>query len=298
MNDVSTNGSTTVESRRFALTSYFSAAVAAILWGANFNLVKPVVAEIPPLIAGADRFLISAAIMLVITYATGQRMSWTHIGRYTVLGLFGVVGFNVFFFFGMASTSPTNGALIMALNPLLTSLIAGWVLGDRPTRRQWIAFPIGLIGVAIVTLGAGADLKISHGDIFLLFANLSWALYNVFVRKLATDGSSNLVNATGTMVTGAVVLTAVALLAGERFNVPSTHAGSALLAMSVGGGVLSYLLWTVGITRLGPARTAIFMNLVPVAAMAIATISGAPPNHAQLLGGALVIGAVVFSALR
>ena len=39
------------------------------------------------------------------------------------------------------------------------------------------------------------------------------------------------------------------------------------------------------------------MNLVPVASMVIAAFSGAPPNHAQLLGGALVIGAVTFSAL-
>jgi hypothetical protein len=39
------------------------------------------------------------------------------------------------------------------------------------------------------------------------------------------------------------------------------------------------------------------LNLVPVASMVIAAFSGAPPNRAQLLGGALVIGAVTFSAL-
>ena len=58
-----------------------------------------------------------------------------------------------------------------------------------------------------------------------------------------------------------------------------------------------YLFWNVGIAKLGPARAAIFMNLVPVASMVIAAFSGAPPNHAQLLGDALVIGAVTFSAL-
>jgi len=58
----------------------------------------------------------------------------------------------------------------------------------------------------------------------------------------------------------------------------------ALLARDVsGGGVLSYLFWNAGIAKLGPARAAIFMNLVPVASMVIAAFSGAPPNHAQLL---------------
>lgn len=78
---------------------------------------------------------------------------------------------------------------------------------------------------------------------------------------------------------------------------PDFRVGSALLAMSVGGGVLSYLFWNAGIAKLGPARAAIFMNLVPVASMVIAAFSGAQPSHAQLLGGALVIGAVTFSAL-
>jgi len=96
---------------------------------------------------------------------------------------------------------------------------------------------------------------------------------------------------------GAVALTAVALLSGPAFVVPELCAGAALLAMSVGGGVLSYLFWNAGIAKLGPARAAIFMNLVPVASMVIAAFSGGPPNHAQLLGGALVIGAVTFSAL-
>ena len=96
---------------------------------------------------------------------------------------------------------------------------------------------------------------------------------------------------------GAVALTPVALLSGPAFVVPELRAGAALLAMSVGGGVLSYLFWNGGIAKLGPARAAIFMNLVPVASMVIAAFSGAPPNHAQLLGGALVIGAVTFSAL-
>ena len=119
----------------------------------------------------------------------------------------------------------------------------------------------------------------------------------MYVRKLVPTDTSGIANTAGIMTTGAVALTAVALLSGPAFVVPDLRAGAALLAMSVGGGVLSYLFWNAGIAKLGPVRTAIFMNLVPVASMVIAAFSGAPPNHAQLLGDALVIGAVTFSAL-
>jgi len=280
-----------------SLATYLSVAVATVLWGANFNLAKPVVAEMRPLIAAADRFLIAAGIMLVITYATGNRLTWRHARIYLILGLLGVFGFNLFFFLGMSSTSPINGALIMGLNPVLTSLIASWILGDQPTRLQWLAFPVGLLGVAIVVLGAGAHLEVSRGDALMFVACLSWALYNVYLRKLPPKGASALATTTGTMVAGAAALTLVALLSGERFVVPSPYTGSALLMMSVSGGVLAYLLWSAGIARLGPARAAIFMNVVPVASMAISTVSGVPPTPGQLLGGALVIGAVMFSAL-
>jgi drug/metabolite transporter (DMT)-like permease len=280
-----------------SLPTYLAVAVAAILWGSNFNLVKPVVAEMQPLIAAADRYLIAAGIMLIITYATGNRLKWRHARVYLILGLLGVFGFNLFFFLGMSSTSPVNGALIMGLNPVLTSLIASWILGDQPTRLQWLAFPVGLLGVAIVVLGAGARLEVSRGDALLFVASLSWAFYNVYLRKLTPKGASALPTTTGTMVAGAAALTLVAFLGGERFVVPTLYAGSALLMMSVSGGVLAYLLWSAGIAKLGPARAAIFMNVVPVASMAISTASGVPPTPAQLLGGALVIGAVMFSAL-
>ena len=68
-----------------SLATYLSVAVAAILWGSNFNLVKPVVAEMRPLIAADDRYLIAAGIMLVITYATGNRLTWQHVRIYLIL---------------------------------------------------------------------------------------------------------------------------------------------------------------------------------------------------------------------
>ncbi|HEV7717310.1 MAG TPA: EamA family transporter [Steroidobacteraceae bacterium] len=279
------------------LLTYLLLALSAVLWGANFNLVKPVVAELLPLIAGADRFLIAAAIMLALTYLRGERVALRHARTYLILGLLGVFGFNVFFFIGMASTSPANGALIMALNPLLTSLVAWLVLGDRPTARQWMAFPVGLIGVAIVVLGTGAHVHVARGDALLFAGGLCWSLYNVYVRKLMPRDTSEVANTAGIMVVGALALTAAALISGQRFSMPSLPAGSALLMMSIGGSVLAYLLWNAGIAKVGPARAAIFLNLVPVASMLISTTLGTPPSHAQLLGGALVIGAVTFSAL-
>ena len=55
-------------------STYLLTALAAIFWGANFNLAKPVVAEMHPYVAGASRYLMAAAIMLIITGYRRERI--------------------------------------------------------------------------------------------------------------------------------------------------------------------------------------------------------------------------------
>jgi len=278
------------------INTYLMATMAAVFWGANFNLAKPVVAEMGPYVAGASRYIMAAAIMLLITQIRKETIPLRYFRTYLTLGVVGVFGFNLFFFLGMETTSAINGALIMALNPLLTAILAYLILNEIPSKRQLIAFPIGVAGVAIVVLGAGAHLKISIGDLYIFIANLSWALYNVLVRKMMPKNVSGIANTAGIMTIGAIALSLAVTWHGDSFVVPTATTGASLIMMTVGGGVLAYLFWNASIAKLGSSKAAIFMNLVPVTSMIIATIQSIPPNHAQILGAILVIGAVTFSS--
>ncbi|MFD1123610.1 DMT family transporter [Methylophilus flavus] len=279
------------------LKTYLMAIMAAVFWGANFNLARPVLAEMSPYIAGASRYLLAAAVMVLIAQFRKEPFSLRHWQAYLTLGVVGVFGFNLFFFLGMETSSAINGALIMALNPLLTAVLGYVILGDRPTNRQLIAFPVGIAGVVIVVLGAGAQLTVSTADIYILIATLNWALYNVLVKKMMPKNVSGITNTAGIMTVGAVALTLAALWHGDHFVQPSIHGGAALLTMSLGGGVLAYLFWNASISHLGPSKAAIFMNLVPVTTMVIAAFEHMPPTHAQLFGALLVISAVTFSSV-
>jgi drug/metabolite transporter (DMT)-like permease len=278
------------------INTYLMATMAAIFWGANFNLAKPVVAEMGPYIAGASRYILAAAIMVLIALIRKENIPLRHLKAYLTLGVVGVFGFNLFFFLGMETTSAINGALIMALNPLLTAILAYLILEDKPSKQQMIAFPIGVAGVAIVVLGAGAHLTLSIGDLYICIANVSWALYNVLVRQVMPKNVSGIANTAGIMTVGAIALSIAAILQGDRFVVPTLATGASLAMMAVGGGVLAYLFWNASIAKLGPSKAAIFMNLVPVTSMVIATIERIPPNNAQVLGAVLVISAVTFSS--
>jgi drug/metabolite transporter (DMT)-like permease len=277
---------------------YAQLALAGVMWGANFNLSKHVLVDLNALVAGAARFDIAALVMLVVSALKRQAVPLIRHGRaYATLGLIGVGGFNGLFFYGMQMTSAVNGALIMALNPLLTALLAFFLSGDRLGARQWLGFAIGLVGVAVVVLGAGAHLQVGRGDLLIMAANLCWALYNVLAARLLPRSAGALANSTGVMLAGGIALSLAAVLAGAPITVPGNDALASLLMMSVGGSVLAYLFWNAGIARLGAARTALFLNLVPVSSMLISTFEGRPPTWVQMAGGAIVIGAVSLATL-
>lgn len=278
------------------IKTYLMATLAAILWGANFNLAKPVLAEMSPYLAGASRYTIAAIVMILIARFSQAVIPLREWKAYLTLGIVGVFGFNLFFFLGMAHSSAINGALIMALNPLLTAILSYFILGERLKLAQLLAFPVGIAGVAIVVLGAGAEWTIATGDLYIMIASLNWAVYNVLVKKMMPKQVSGIASTAGIMTVGALALSLAAACNGSPLVMPTAHAGLALLIMALGGGVLAYLFWNASIKHLGPAKAAIFMNLIPVTTMVIAAVEQAPPTHAQLFGAVLVISAVSFSA--
>jgi drug/metabolite transporter (DMT)-like permease len=277
--------------------TYIALTLAAVLWGANFNLAKPVIAEMAPLAAGAWRYLIAAAIVLAGLYLRGGHLAWRHLKSYVLLGLFGVCGFNVFFFLALQSTSAVNASLIMALSPLLTVIVAYFILGDRARPLQLVAIPLGLLGVAIVVLGAGKRGDFARGDLLMFVASLNWALYTVYVRKSMPREASSTANIAGIMLVGAIALTVLSFAFGTELPLPSPHVAAALVVLALGGGLLAYFLWNAGVKSVGAGTAAPFINLVPVASMLIATALGKPPSLAQLVGGAIVIGAVLVSTI-
>ncbi len=278
-----------------SMTAYLLVLVSAFFWGANFVLAGPVLSGLPPLWAAAFRFLLGALLMLMIVRYRKEKLMHLlrqHAGVYLLLGLVGITSFNLLFFNALKAASADSAALIMATNPLLTTLLAAALLHEVPAVRQLLALPVALAGVAVVIsqgdMGRLAALHFDRGDLLMLAANVAWALYNVLIRRFMPKGSV-LGNTTLVMSAGALLLSLTALGSGESLSMPNMHALLALAIMAVGGTVLAYLFWNIGIERLGAGRTAIFLNFVPVSAMLVAALTGVLPTSAQLVGGALVL---------
>ena len=283
-------------------TVYLLVTASAFFWGANFVLAAPILADLPPLWAAAMRFVLGAALMFMLAGIRREKLLGLlkrHAGVYLLLGTVGITGFNLFFFYALRSTSANSAALIMATNPLLTALLAVAFLGERLTTRHLVALPVALIGVAVVisqgNMNKLESLNFARGDLLMLAANLCWAMYNVLVRRFMPHQGSPIANTSWVMAAGAILLLSVALGSDTHVSALDGKASIAMAVMVIGGTVLAYLFWGIGIARLGAARTAIFVNLVPVFAMLVGAFLGVLPTTAQIAGGLIVLSGVTIS---
>jgi drug/metabolite transporter (DMT)-like permease len=281
---------------------YLELTCSALFWGLTFNAAKLTVGEVPPLNAAALRFAI-AALLMVGMVLLAERRWWPSLKKnalaYAAMALTGVVGFNSFFFFGIQFTSPTNGALIMATNPLVTALIAAMVLGEPISHNHKVGTVISFAGVAaLILLGSAERLSaITIGDLLVIGGNVCMALYTILNKRFVRDSSPLLTTAITTMM-GTAVLWALAeaISPGGTHVLLSWQTYCAIAFMGICGSVLGYIFWNKGIRAIGVADTAIFFHLVPVFAVLGSFFFGQAVTVPQVAAGLVVIVGVMISS--
>lgn len=276
--------------------------ISTFFWGSNFNAGHAVAGDVTPLTAAAERFAIALVLFWAIRFSFGKAESQLALKDTLVLiplGITGVFGFNYAFFTAMHTTSALNAALIMALSPMLSTLLSVIMLKVRIHAYQYLGMLIAFIGVVFVITGGHFSLLHSAvGDLWMLLACFVWSLYSVGSKKYAPHIPS-LQFARWTVSIGAIALMIAALLLEQPLaDIPqlslTTH--SILIYMGVCGSVLAYIYWLKGVYFLGPEKSAIAFNLVPVFTLLVSLAFGSIPNVVQVLGMLLVLAGVLISS--
>jgi drug/metabolite transporter (DMT)-like permease len=198
-------------------------------------------------------------------------------------------------------TSPMNGSLIMALNPMLTVLLSAILLKERISARQVLGLSLSLFGVLIVvsngSLGNLLKLGVSNGDLVIFAGNICWALYAVIGKRFLRQ-SPPLQTTTFSMLSGSLLLIALAFVRGDAPSLVAQPTGviAAIAFMAFAGSILAYLWWNNAIAEIGAARTAVFFDLVPITTMLISISFGARVGLMQLIGSLFVLVGVAFSS--
>ena len=130
------------------------------LWSTGFIGAKYGLPYAEPLSFLFVRYLAVIALMTAIALLTRAPwpkapMQWVHIG---VSGLLVHAVYLGGVFIAIKQGLPAGiTSLVVGMQPLLTALGAGWLLGERVVGRQWLGLALGFVGVALVVSGKFGD---------------------------------------------------------------------------------------------------------------------------------------------
>jgi drug/metabolite transporter (DMT)-like permease len=167
-----------------------SGLTASAIWGGMYVVSKVVMTVIPPFSLIVTRLVLG---ILTLTIIVVVRKSWklTHRQFWQIFGV-GLVGYGIslgFQFVGTNLSTAANGSLVTSATPAFVLLFAALLLAERVTPRRLLALGIATLGVVAVIDPRNAALSPSFfwGNICLVAAALTWALYSVLIRKVTRD---------------------------------------------------------------------------------------------------------------
>lgn len=163
---------------------------AASIWGGMYVVSKVILDIIPPFTLVTLRLLLGSLVLWLII----ARRGGLHFNRQQMIQAVGVgfIGYGVslgFQFVGTHLSNASNGALVTSATPAFVLVFAAWILGERITPRRLAALLIATLGVVAVIDPRTAQFSsdMFWGNLSLVAAALTWALYSVLVRKVTLD---------------------------------------------------------------------------------------------------------------
>ena len=288
-----------------------------IIWGANYSVIKRCFDQIPPQPFNALRLAIASTTFFVaIRHAARQgreadgRLSsvfytaspLTRRDRIDLLwlGLLGHLAYQSCFVAGVAGTSVSNAALIIGATPVAIATSSALVGHERIGVLHWLGIAVAALGIYFV-VGHGATFRGAswHGDALVMVSVACWVVYTLGATRLITRHSPLYVTGT-TMIIGAIPYGLLTLPAIVQVDFAQVSVGTwiALLLSAWLALCVAYLIWYTGVQRLGPARTSIYSNMIPVVAMTIAAFwLHEPITPAKALGATAVLTGLFLTRL-
>lgn len=289
--------------RALSATLGLKLVMVALCWGGTFIAGAILAQSLPLMTAAFGRFLVATLLLLWVAFRTEgglPRLNRSQLLSTAAMGLTGIFFYNVCFFGALARIPAGRTALFVSLTPVVTACLASVVLRERLGPKRWVGIGVALLGALIVITrgdfaGAVRDLgeSIGLGEMLMSMAVLNWAAYTLLSRK-ATESMSPIAATTYAALWGLAFLSlgAVGELGTVKWSALGWQAWASIFYLGAVGTVVAFIWYIQGIEAVGPSRTAVFTNLVPVFGVLLsAGLLGEAVLASMLVGGAVsVIG--------
>ncbi len=250
-------------------------------WSGNFIVGKAAsIYEIPPFSLNFYRWFFAGLILLPFTYKEiikNRKYIFDNIGFFIILGITSITIFNSIVYYSLYYTQVISGVLMISTIPVWIIFISSILKIEKTNIFQIIGVILSLAGVFFIVtkadIGLVKNLDFNKGDLTMIIAMFSWALYSSLLKKKKYELSQ-------------IALLEVVIICGLTFLIPIYF-----IEMSMGNliklekpffltltyvvlfpGLASFFFWIKGIALIGANRAGIFLHLMPIFGAVMAMI--------------------------
>ncbi len=288
--------------------AYIFLILATLFWSGNFIVGKAAsLFEIPPFTLNFYRWTFAWLILAPFTLKEIYKKKdyiFDNIKLILILGITSITIFNSIVYYSLNFTQVISGVLMISTIPVMIIFFC-WIFRIEKTNPyQILGVIFSLLGVLVIVtkadLGKLLNLNFNKGDLWMVVAMFSWAMYSALLRKKKFELSQ--ISLLQTIISAGLILLLPAYLIemslGYRLNV---HLPFVLTLGYVVffPGLASFIFWIKGISILGSNRSGIFLHLMPIFSTILAIlIFNEKFMIFHLIGAIFIISGIILSSKK
>ncbi len=288
------------------IKAYIFLILCTLFWAGNFIVGKvATLFDIPPFTLNFYRWLIAFLILFPFTYKKlYQNFNEIRdkIIPLSIMGFTSITIFNSVVYYSLNYTQVLNGVLMISTIPVLIIFFSSISTSEKVKLPQILGLVISFIGVLIIVtkfeFNKLLNLNLNKGDMWILVAMISWAIYSVMIKEKKINLEPFILLQTLILI-GLVFLVPFYIYEILTFkylaiNIPvMLTVGYVVLFAGIG----AYIFWIGAIKIIGPSRSGIFLHLMPVFSSLMAIfILGEKLANFHIYGASLILIGIIISS--
>ena len=289
-------------------TAYIFLILTTLFWAGNFIVGKAAsLFEIPPFTLNFYRWTFAWLILAPFTIKEiieKKNYIFGNIKLIIILGITSITIFNSIVYYSLNFTQVISGVLMISTIPVMI-IVFCWLLKIEKTNIfQILGVIFSLCGVVVIITKANLtillNLNFNKGDLWMVVAMFSWALYSALLRKKKLELSQ--LSLLQTIISAGLVFLLPAYLIelalGYKANIHLPFILT-LTYVVLFPGLASFILWIKGISIIGSNRAGIFLHLIPIFSTIFAIIIFKEKFMLyHLIGAILIISGIILSSKK
>ncbi len=288
--------------------AYIFLTLATLFWSGNFIVGKAAsFFDIPPFTLNFYRWTFAWLILAPFTLKEIYKFKFHILDNLIyilILGITSITLFNSIVYYSLQYTQVISGVLMISTIPVMIILFSSLLKIEKTNNFQLLGVAFSMLGVSIIITQLDfekiKELSFNKGDLSIIIAMLSWALYSALLKKKKLK-LSQLSLLQVIISAGLVFLLPVYLFEmNQGRNINLSLPFYAILAYVVlFPGLASFIFWIKGIAIIGANRSGIFLHLMPIFSTILAIIIFKEKFMVyHLIGTILIIAGIILSSKK